>query len=122
MTSIFHSMAGIEGLSEALPSLAISARPPTISVENMKSPGRCVPNTVLEQSREFKLLQKIAPPGQVLKASVPGPYTLSGRINPGGIYKEPLGRNRGLDSNCARGTRCSWWSAAATRSRWMSPR
>jgi 5-methyltetrahydropteroyltriglutamate--homocysteine methyltransferase len=37
---------------------------------------------------EFKLLQKIASPGPVLKASVPGPYTLSGRINPGGIYKD----------------------------------
>src|SRR5437868_2579091 len=36
---------------------------------------------------EFELLQKIAPPGPVLKASVPGPYTLSGRINPSGIYK-----------------------------------
>ena len=36
---------------------------------------------------EFKLLQKIAPPGPMLKASVPGPYTLSGRINPGGNYK-----------------------------------
>ena len=36
---------------------------------------------------EFKRLQKIAPPGPVLKASVPGPYTLSGRINPGGVYK-----------------------------------
>jgi 5-methyltetrahydropteroyltriglutamate--homocysteine methyltransferase len=36
---------------------------------------------------EFKLLQKIAPPGPVLKASVPGPYTLSGRINPGKTYK-----------------------------------
>jgi len=35
---------------------------------------------------EFKLLQKIAPTGPVLKASVPGPYTLSGRINPSGIY------------------------------------
>src|SRR6202158_2227710 len=35
---------------------------------------------------EFKLLQKIAPAGPVLKASVPGPYTLSGRINPGGTY------------------------------------
>ena len=32
---------------------------------------------------EFKFLQRIAPPGPVLKASVPGPYTLSGRINPG---------------------------------------
>jgi 5-methyltetrahydropteroyltriglutamate--homocysteine methyltransferase len=37
---------------------------------------------------EFKLLQEIAPPGPVLKASVPGPYTLSGRINPGSIYKD----------------------------------
>jgi 5-methyltetrahydropteroyltriglutamate--homocysteine methyltransferase len=37
---------------------------------------------------EFTLLQKIAPPGPVLKASVPGPYTLSGRISPGGIYKD----------------------------------
>jgi 5-methyltetrahydropteroyltriglutamate--homocysteine methyltransferase len=37
---------------------------------------------------EFKLLQKIAPRGPVLKASVPGPYTLSGRINPRGIYKD----------------------------------
>lgn len=36
---------------------------------------------------EFKLLQKIAPPGPILKASVPGPYTLSGRITPGGPYK-----------------------------------
>ena len=36
---------------------------------------------------EFKLLQKIAPRvGPVLKASLPGPYTLSGRIEPGGAY------------------------------------
>lgn len=37
---------------------------------------------------EFKLLQRIAPPGPTLKASVPGPYTLSGRISPGGEYKD----------------------------------
>ena len=37
---------------------------------------------------EFELLKKLAPPGPVLKASVPGPYTLSGRINPGGTYKD----------------------------------
>jgi 5-methyltetrahydropteroyltriglutamate--homocysteine methyltransferase len=37
---------------------------------------------------EFTLLQKVAPRGPVLKASVPGPYTLSGRINPAGIYKD----------------------------------
>jgi 5-methyltetrahydropteroyltriglutamate--homocysteine methyltransferase len=35
---------------------------------------------------EFKLLEKVAPPGPRLKASVPGPYTLSGRIEPGGAY------------------------------------
>jgi 5-methyltetrahydropteroyltriglutamate--homocysteine methyltransferase len=35
---------------------------------------------------EFKLLQKVAPLGPTLKASVPGPYTLSGRIEPGGPY------------------------------------
>jgi 5-methyltetrahydropteroyltriglutamate--homocysteine methyltransferase len=35
---------------------------------------------------EFRLLQKVAPPGPTLKASVPGPYTLSGRIEPGGAY------------------------------------
>jgi 5-methyltetrahydropteroyltriglutamate--homocysteine methyltransferase len=35
---------------------------------------------------EFKLLQKVAPPGPTLKASVPGPYTLSGRIEPGRAY------------------------------------
>jgi 5-methyltetrahydropteroyltriglutamate--homocysteine methyltransferase len=37
--------------------------------------------------QEFRYLRKIAPAGPVLKASVPGPYTLSGRINPGGRYK-----------------------------------
>jgi 5-methyltetrahydropteroyltriglutamate--homocysteine methyltransferase len=36
---------------------------------------------------EFKLLQKVAPVGgPILKASVPGPYTLSGRIEPGAAY------------------------------------
>jgi 5-methyltetrahydropteroyltriglutamate--homocysteine methyltransferase len=37
---------------------------------------------------EFKRLQDLAPSGPILKASVPGPYTLSGRINPSGIYKD----------------------------------
>ena len=36
---------------------------------------------------DFELLRKVAPPGgPALKASVPGPYTLSGRIEPGGDY------------------------------------
>src|SRR6185369_6692404 len=35
---------------------------------------------------EFKRLQRLAPPGPILKASVPGPYTLSGRLAPGSVY------------------------------------
>ena len=35
---------------------------------------------------EFKRLQRLAPPGPVLKASVPGPYTLSGRLMPNAQY------------------------------------
>ena len=41
----------------------------------------------LRAVEEFKRLEKVAPPGPVLKSSLPGPYTLSGRITPGGPYK-----------------------------------
>lgn len=37
---------------------------------------------------EFQRLKRLAPAGPALKASVPGPYTLSGRIQPGGPYKD----------------------------------
>ena len=37
---------------------------------------------------EFKRLLRIAPKGPVLKASVPGPYTLSGRLEPNHIYRD----------------------------------
>jgi 5-methyltetrahydropteroyltriglutamate--homocysteine methyltransferase len=37
---------------------------------------------------EFKRLQRLAPPGPVLKASVPGPYTLSGRLVPNQQYPD----------------------------------
>lgn len=38
---------------------------------------------------EFKRLQKLAgESGKVLKCSVPGPYTLSGRLDPNGIYSD----------------------------------
>src|SRR5207245_439089 len=38
---------------------------------------------------EFKRLQRLAPPrGPTLKASVPGPYTLSGRLAPNARYKD----------------------------------
>lgn len=38
--------------------------------------------------KEFLRLKKLAPAGPVLKASVPGPYTLSGRLLPNTIYKD----------------------------------
>ncbi len=37
---------------------------------------------------EFKRLQRLAPAGLVLKASVPGPYTLSGRLVPNAQYPD----------------------------------
>ncbi len=36
---------------------------------------------------EYLRLEQLAPAGPALKASVPGPYTLSGRIQPGGPYR-----------------------------------
>ena len=38
--------------------------------------------------KEFKRLQKLAPAGPTLKASIPGPYTLSGRLLPNEKYKD----------------------------------
>jgi 5-methyltetrahydropteroyltriglutamate--homocysteine methyltransferase len=37
---------------------------------------------------EFRRLKRLAPTGPALKASVPGPYTLSGRLVPGGRYAD----------------------------------
>ena len=38
--------------------------------------------------KEFVRLKKLAPEGFILKASVPGPYTLSGRLLPNKKYKD----------------------------------
>jgi 5-methyltetrahydropteroyltriglutamate--homocysteine methyltransferase len=37
---------------------------------------------------EYQRLKRLAPPGPVLKTSVPGPYTLSGRLLPNDTYKD----------------------------------
>lgn len=37
---------------------------------------------------EYERLRELAPPGPRLKAAVPGPYTLAGRIEPGGDYAD----------------------------------
>jgi 5-methyltetrahydropteroyltriglutamate--homocysteine methyltransferase len=37
---------------------------------------------------EYNRLKRLAPTDKILKASIPGPYTLSGRMLPGEIYKD----------------------------------
>jgi 5-methyltetrahydropteroyltriglutamate--homocysteine methyltransferase len=37
---------------------------------------------------EYQRLKRLAPAGPTLKCSIPGPYTLSGRMLPGGIYPD----------------------------------
>lgn len=37
---------------------------------------------------EYKRLKRLAPEGQMVKMSIPGPYTLAGRLNPGAFYKD----------------------------------
>ncbi len=50
--------------------------------------GELVAPAGLGAVKEFTRLQRLAPPGPVLKASVPGPYTLSGRLLPNDRYKD----------------------------------
>jgi 5-methyltetrahydropteroyltriglutamate--homocysteine methyltransferase len=51
-------------------------------VQTLSAPGG------LGVVKEFLRLQRVAPAGPVLKASVPGPYTLSGRLLPNKEYKD----------------------------------
>lgn len=50
--------------------------------------GELVAPNGLGAVKEFQRLQRLAPAGPVLKASVPGPYTLSGRLLPNEKYKD----------------------------------
>lgn len=50
--------------------------------------GELVAPNGLGAVKEFQRLKKLAPAGPVLKASVPGPYTLSGRLLPNNQYKD----------------------------------
>lgn len=49
--------------------------------------GELVAPDGLGAVKEFLRLKKLAPAGPVLKASIPGPYTLSGRLLPNKKYK-----------------------------------
>jgi 5-methyltetrahydropteroyltriglutamate--homocysteine methyltransferase len=40
--------------------------------------------------KEYQRLARLAPPGFVLKTSIPGPYTLSGRLLPNAQYRDRL--------------------------------
>lgn len=51
-------------------------------VDSLKAPSG------LGVVKEFLRLKRVAPAGPVLKASVPGPYTLSGRLLPNQQYKD----------------------------------
>ncbi len=50
--------------------------------------GRLAAPAGLGAVEEFGRLKRLAPPGPVLKASVPGPYTLSGRLLPSPRYPD----------------------------------
>ncbi len=45
---------------------------------------------------EFARLRRLAPPGPLLKASVPGPYTMSGRLLPNSRYPDRYAITEGL--------------------------
>src|SRR5512147_322679 len=45
---------------------------------------------------EYERLKRLAPPGPVLKASIPGPYTLSGRLVPNAQYPDRWALTEGL--------------------------
>ena len=62
--------------------LVASVRPLTISAANTRSPVFYVLPVGSGPQRIFRRLQRIAPERPTLKASVPGPYTLSGRLIP----------------------------------------
>ncbi|HET7212086.1 MAG TPA: methionine synthase [Terriglobia bacterium] len=50
--------------------------------------GRIEAPNGLGAVRDFERLKRIAPAGAVLKVSVPGPFTLSGRLVPNEIYRD----------------------------------
>jgi 5-methyltetrahydropteroyltriglutamate--homocysteine methyltransferase len=53
-----------------------------------KITGQLKANKGLGAVEEYKRLRRLAPAGHTLKCSVPGPYTLSGRLDPNGIYAD----------------------------------
>jgi len=50
----------------------------------------------LGTAQDFERLKRLAPPGPTLKASVPGPFTLSGRLMPNAHYPDRYALTEGL--------------------------
>jgi 5-methyltetrahydropteroyltriglutamate--homocysteine methyltransferase len=58
--------------------------------------GELTAPTGLGVVSEFERLKRLAPAGPTLKASVPGPYTLAGRLVPGDRYRDRYAITEGL--------------------------
>ena len=78
----------LHGLGEAEPSRRIYGPPAHDQRGKHTITGELAAPNGLGVVDEFLRLQRLAPPGFVLKASVPGPYTLSGRLLPNAQYPD----------------------------------
>ncbi len=61
---------------------------------------------------EFERLQRLAPTGPTLKASVPGPYTLSGRLLPNSQYSDRYAVTEALLPIVRDELSARWWRRA----------
>ena len=78
----------LHGLGEAEPSRRIYGPPAHDQRGKHTITGELAAPNGLGVVDEFLRLQRLAPPGFVLKASVPGPYPLSGRLLPNAQYPD----------------------------------
>ncbi|MEJ7713680.1 MAG: hypothetical protein WKF84_28475 [Pyrinomonadaceae bacterium] len=76
-----------EGIEVEAPGRVASARRLTTSEESIASRVSHAPRG-LGVVAEWQRLRRLAPEGVVLKASVPGPFTLSGRLKPNAQYSD----------------------------------
>ncbi len=83
--SLYGHLSGIEQTAE----LARRFGPPAHDQRGRhKVTGELAAPHGLGVVAEFERLRRLAPPGPTLKASVPGPYTLSGRLVPNDRYPD----------------------------------
>ena len=78
----------LDGLAPALPSPRRFGPPAHDQRDRHRITGELRAPRGLGVVAEFERLRRIAPAGTLLKASVPGPYTLSGRLVPSGPYAD----------------------------------